>query len=309
MRHLTRRAFLAASAAALGCSSGGPEPEGASDYLGPVLDLHQHAGYSGRTDDQLVSHQTQIGVTTTVVLPGAGWMLEVLAGNEACAALGQRYDHPFIRFGNADPSAADAIATLTATLAEWAVGIGEQKFPVAVDSPEMRRVYDLARERKVPVLLHFEHEKYNLGIENLPKILDAYPEVSFIGHAQTWWANVSANPNPSEMYPQGPVTPGGLVDRWLADYPNIYADLSANSGLNALTRDENFTRGFLERHNTKLIWGSDCNCHDGKGAGREDGRCLGAGGLAALRRLAPSQAVLAAILYGNGARVLGLAEC
>jgi hypothetical protein len=177
-----------------------------------VLDLHQHAGYSGRTDDQLVSHQTQIGVTTTVVLPGAGWMLEVLAGNEACAALGQRYDHPFIRFGNADPSAADAIATLTATLAEWAVGIGEQKFPVAVDSPEMRRVYDLARERKVPVLLHFEHEKYNLGIENLPKILDAYPEVSFIGHAQTWWANVSANPNPAEMYPHGPVTPGGLPE-------------------------------------------------------------------------------------------------
>jgi predicted TIM-barrel fold metal-dependent hydrolase len=309
MRPLTRRTFLAATAAALGCSSGGPGPEGGSDYLGPVLDVHQHAGYSGRTDDQLVSHQIQIGVTSTVVLPGAGWMLESVAGNEACAALGQRYDHPFIRFGNADPAAADAVATLMATLEEWAVGIGEQKFPVAVDSPEMRRVYDVARERKVPVLLHFEHEKYNLGIENLPKILEAYPEVSFIGHAQTWWANLSANPDPSDMYPQGPVTPGGLVDRWLADYPNIYADLSANSGLNALTRDEAFTRGFLERHNTKLIWGSDCNCHDGKGAGREDGRCLGASCLAALRRLAPSQSVLAAILYGNGARVLGLAEC
>ena len=30
----------------------------------------------------------------------------------------------------------------------------------------------------------------------------------------------------------------GLTDRYLTDYPNMYGDLSATSGLNALTRDE-----------------------------------------------------------------------
>ncbi len=32
------------------------------------------------------------------------------------------------------------------------------------------------------------------------------------------------------MYPKGPVTPGGLTDRYLSDYPNLYGDLSAGSG-------------------------------------------------------------------------------
>jgi hypothetical protein len=55
------------------------------------------------------------------------------------------------------------------------------------------------------------------------------------------------------------VTAGGLTDRYLADYPNMFGDLSAGSGLNALTRDEDFTRGFLERHQDKLLFGSDCS--------------------------------------------------
>jgi len=53
------------------------------------------------------------------------------------------------------------------------------------------------------------------------------------------------------------VTTGGLTDRLLADYPNMYGDLSAGSGLNALTRDEVHAREFLARHQDKLLYGSD----------------------------------------------------
>ena len=45
----------------------------------------------------------------------------------------------------------------------------------------------------------------------------------------------------------------------------MFGDLSAGSGLNALTRDEDFTRGFLERHQDKLLFGSDCSDPDGSG--------------------------------------------
>ena len=128
--------------------------------------------------------------------------------------------------------------------------------------------------------------------------------MNFIGHAQTWWGNISADLDPTDMYPQGPVKPGGLTDRLLADYPNIYGDLAAGSGRNAMTRDEDFTRGFLERHGDKLIWGSDCPCHDGRGAGRPDKKCIGASCLDALRRLAPSEEVLGKILHGNGTGLL-----
>ena len=57
----------------------------------------------------------------------------------------------------------------------------------------------------------------------------------------------------------------GYTDRLLSDYPNMYGDLSAGSGLNALTRDEDFARDFLIRHRDRLLFGSDCNDRDGGG--------------------------------------------
>ena len=37
----------------------------------------------------------------------------------------------------------------------------------------------------------------------------------------------------------------------------MYADLSANSGLNAITRDPDFGRNFLISHADKLMFGTD----------------------------------------------------
>ena len=107
--------------------------------------------------------------------------------------------------------------------------------------------------------------------------------MSFLGHAQRWWANIDRayRDDPAQLYPTGPVTPGGLTDRYLSDYANCYGDLSAGSGLNALTRDEGFTRDFLTRHQDKLIFGSDCSDADGSGP-----KCQGAQTIAAIRRLA-----------------------
>jgi predicted TIM-barrel fold metal-dependent hydrolase len=78
----------------------------------------------------------------------------------------------------------------------------------------------------------------------------------------------------------------------------MYGDLSAGSGLNALLRDEAHARAFLARHQDKLLYGSDCSDRDGAGSG-----CSGSQQIAALRRLAPPDA-LQKILYGNAARVL-----
>ena len=85
---------------------------------------------------------------------------------------------------------------------------------------------------------------------------------------------------------QSGFAPGGLTDRYLSDYPNMYGDLSAGSGLNALTRDEDFTRDFLTRHRDKLLFGSDCNDRDGGGPD-----CLGARIVAAVRRLAATRQI------------------
>jgi hypothetical protein len=80
----------------------------------------------------------------------------------------------------------------------------------------------------------------------------------------------------------------------LRDYPNLYGDLSAGSCLNALTRDEDHTRGFFERHQDKLMFGSDCA--DAVGTGTE---CTGAQIIDAIRRLAPSKGIERKLLWEN----------
>jgi len=38
-------------------------------YDGPIIDIHQHVPYSGRTAEQLIAHQAAMGITMTILLP------------------------------------------------------------------------------------------------------------------------------------------------------------------------------------------------------------------------------------------------
>ena len=165
----------------------------------------------------------------------------------------------------------------------------------------MRRAYALAADLNVPILIHFQEVPhtptegvFSTGFKNFEAMLKAYPKTRFIGHADAFWANISADYANDVAYPSGRIKPGGITDKLLSDYPNIYGDLSANSGNNALSRDPEFTVGFLKRHQDKLIFGSDCACKDGKGAGisqggnpaasRLAGKCVARETLALLQR-------------------------
>jgi predicted TIM-barrel fold metal-dependent hydrolase len=149
---------------------------------------------------------------------------------------------------------------------------------------------------------------FNTGISRLPAVLKAYPRTTFIGHANSFWANISVDV-PPVSYPPGRVKPGGLTDRMLADYPNLYGDLSANSGRNSLGRDPEFATEFLKRHQNKLMLGSDCPCLDGRGAGQVskepwiNGKCVAQETLTALKKLA-SPEVFRKITWDNGVKLL-----
>lgn len=294
---LSRREFVAATAGAAVA-----RPLAAQH---PIVDIHQHTKYNQRPDEYVTPHQAALGVTTSVLLAGDGWMLSQLGSNAVCTDFASA--HPgFVRFGCCDPARLDCLDVLRKEIQTGALGFGEMKFEVQCDGPEMRRVYDLADEMKVPVLIHFWEGTHNKSLPRFESILKKYPRVAFIGHAQSWWGGISGDHVATEMYPKGPVKPGGLTDRLLSDYPNLYGDLSAGSGLNALTRDPEFTRGFLARHTDRLLWGSDCDCRDGKGDGVKRGTCLGAEILAAVRRYAPDQSAIEKILAGNAMRLLRL---
>ena len=267
----------------------------------PLIDIHQHTNYHNRPDDQLVAHQRKMGATRTVLLP-AGSKFGLAAncgGNDSVVALARQYPKEYVYFANELPDIAETKSVLEKYLNAGAIGIGEQKFHVECDSPAMRLVFDIAKAHKVPVLMHFQHDTYNMGFDRLHTMVEKYPTVVFIGHAQTWWGNIDKNHIQTVMYPKGPVTPGGITDRLLSDYPNVYGDLSAGSGLNAMLRDEDHARDFLKRHQDKLMFGSDCEDSDGVPP-----KCSGANQIATVRRLAPDAAATRKMLYENAARVL-----
>jgi predicted TIM-barrel fold metal-dependent hydrolase len=278
----------------------------------PIIDIHQHLGYSGRSDEALLAHQRAIGATMTILLPagrpvtrqsthfGAANGLQAQAlGNEACRRFATAHRGEYRFAANEVPDIQGATREIERYLKLGAVLIAEQKFGVAGDAPAMQRIYQLAQANRVPVLMHWQFEMYNHGFERFHKMLEKYPRVTFLGHAQTWWANIDKqHADQSVLYPKGPVTPGGLTDRYLSDYANMFGDLSAGSGLNALTRDEAFTKDFLTRHQDKLVFGSDCSDADGGGP-----RCQGAQTIAVIRRLSASRQVERKLLYENARRI------
>jgi predicted TIM-barrel fold metal-dependent hydrolase len=311
----TRREFLTLSALGLLGLAANPGAAGGGQAAEPIIDIHQHLGYTGRTDDALLAHQRAIGATTTILLPAgrpvstasthngvANGLQAQALGNEACYQFARAHPREFRIGANEVPDVGGAPQEIDRYLKRGAVVIAEQKFGVECDSPEMQEIYKLAQARRVPVLMHWQFRMYNLGFERFHRMLEKYPQVNFIGHAQTWWANIDAkHTDQTVLYPKGPVTAGGLTDRYLADYPNMYGDVSAGSGLGALTRDEAFTRDFLARHQDKLLFGSDCNDSDPGGP-----KCLGTSIIAAIRRIAPTSAVERKLLYSNAKRLFRL---
>jgi predicted TIM-barrel fold metal-dependent hydrolase len=275
----------------------------------PIIDIHQHTNYRERTAEQLVAHQRAMGVTQTMLLPSGSAVKRAstadgrhnglggvgAGGNESVLATARQFPKEFFPGANEVTDLPEARAEIARYLELGAVIIGEQKFGVECDSPESQILYALAGEYRVPILMHFQHGTYNRGFERLHKMLEKFPKTMFIGHAQTWWANIDRlHADQKVLYPKGKVTSGGLTDRYLADYPNVFADMSAGSGLNALTRDEDHARAFLDRHQRKILYGSDCDDRAGKGTA-----CSGSQTIAAIRRLAPNKAAERKILFEN----------
>jgi uncharacterized protein len=309
---MQRRTFLQSI---LSAAAAVPHLAGQTDlpWGGPVLDTHLHLR---RDADACFTHIQGCGVTKAVLLTPANDQ------NRAKEEMERRQGH-FVRSVTADPSRPDSDQAFHDALKGGAVSIGELKFHLALDSPQMRRVYEIAADLRVPVMMHiqtFPHFAgelpYNTGYTQFDKMLQAYPRTNFIGHGDLFWAHISADVPADRGYPNGPIKAGGLTDRWLSDFPNLYADMSANSGNNALSRDTEFSRGFITRHRSKLIFGSDCSCTDGKGSGvsqnnnpearRLAGKCVARETLSLLQGLT-SPEIFRQITWGNGIKLFKIA--
>ena len=323
---LSRREFLITSvvaAASIRCAIAAPNP------AEPIIDIHQHTNYGGkkdpvsflkngpgRSDEDMLAHQRAMGVTKTILLPAgrpvdrpsthagrANGLQGTVSGNDHALMLARKYPNEFAFGANEVSDLPDAPAVIRKYLELGACVIGEQKFGVECDSAEMQKLYQLAASFNVPILMHWQVGTFNHGFERFHKMLGKYPKVNFIGHAQTWWASIDQmnGKDPKNLYPKGPVKAGGLTDRYLRDYPNMFADLSAGSGENAFKRDPEHARAFFKRHQDKLLYGSDCN--DATGEAKV---CSGVRQIAQVRQFSPNKTAERKILHDNARKLFRL---
>lgn len=145
-------------------------------------------------------------------------------------------------------------------------GLGELTARIPFDDPRLLRLFAACEKVGFPVTFHTitpEVQSYGVlddpGLPRFEKVLRQFPELKFFGHSPGFWNEVSGSLGPGEKngYPKGPVQPGGVLVRLLREYPNLNGDLSAGSGLNALTRDPAFTYEFADEFQDRLLLGLD----------------------------------------------------
>lgn len=243
-----------------------------------LIDVHGHIGriVPDRREfidvTNLIAKMDAWGIDVTCILALSehpeGAYLE--SGTEDVIAACAKYPNRLVPFCLIDPRYGNrADMDFSHLLEEYAMrgckGIGELLPKLEFDDPRCLNLYRQAGRYAMPVLFDMQDrpDGYGLrdefGLPRLERALQHCPETVFIGHGPTFWAEISGEVPPDNRsgYPSGPIAPGGAVPRLMRQYPNLWADTSAGSGNNALTRDPAFGLEFMDEFQDKLMFGTD----------------------------------------------------
>jgi len=214
----------------------------------------------------------EAGVDMAVLLPlpiPPGAEVPHFVTNEAAQEQARLHPDRFLPFGVFDPrqrglTYADEIAKLVDAGCR---GFGEWKpnppgNSLRVDDPRVQEIYALCGEADLPVLLHLDIN-INQDMDGFERMVRAFPGTRFIAHGPTWWAEMAADTGGGAAYPTGPIAAPGRCDTLLRECPNLFADISAGSGLRGMSRDPEYTAGFARRHWQQLLLGTDFPCTNG----------------------------------------------
>jgi predicted TIM-barrel fold metal-dependent hydrolase len=246
------------------------------------IDIHAHtmrlpayprngkAAYA--SPDQLLGTYDRIGVERAVLLPEVNpECSHGVQSNEEILEIAGRNSR-FIPFCNIDPRAVGN--SDTAPLAKMVkyykdlgcMGIGEVCANLPFLDPLVQNLFRAADENEMPLTFHIsssiggDYGLYdNPGLPQLEECLKRFPKLKLFGHSQAFWAEISVLNQKSDRngYPGYGILEEGAVQKLMRKHPNLYGDLSAGSGCNALKRDRRYAIKFLNEFQDRLMFGTD----------------------------------------------------
>ena len=247
------------------------------------IDIHAHAtafpdifppvrlGERFVSAEEVLEFYDKLNIEKGVILPitSPEWQISELS-TESCKYIADQYPKKFAWFCNVDPRSLDIPGSDIPAMVNWyksigAKGVGEITGQVYADSPELDRLFGVCEETNMPALIHIATQfgkcygiVDELGLPRLEKMLKKHPDMKLIGHSQPFWAEISADITEDlrNEYPTGKVTEGRIVEL-MREYGNLYCDLSAGSGANAMMRDPEFAAKFFEEFSDRIMYGCD----------------------------------------------------
>ena len=241
------------------------------------IDIHLHLserpipdglGMKISSGAEMLPHLDELGIGFGIIM-SSGETQAMFGSNASCRRIAEQYPDRYAWMCGLDETEPETVyERLKQYRKEGAVGVGELAVNHRLDHPFLEAVFQAAEALGLPVLFHMSPEEgfqYGVvdepGLPLLERALNKYPKLIFIGHSQPFWHEISGDAGKSreERYEwgKGPVTPGGRLGQLFEKYPNLYGDLSANSGGCAMMRDEAFGLAFLEAWKDRLMFGTD----------------------------------------------------
>lgn len=225
-------------------------------------------------EQQIQMHDT-LNVAMGVLLCGGSperiW--EIVQNEEAKFLADQRPDR-FVWFFNIDPRQGDfnTRTDFSHIFSHYkslgAKGLGEISATLPIDGPLYDNYWRQAADFELPVLLHVspwlkgQYGVYDaMGLPGFDRMLEKHPNLKIIGHSMPFWAEMGADLKFEQRngYPKTKITEEGAVPRLMRKHPNLYCDLSAGSGMNALMRDPEYAARFIEEFSDRIMYGIDAS--------------------------------------------------
>ena len=246
------------------------------------IDIHAHAylwpcpPQDGRTQfccpEDVIARYDELGIEKGVLLPLIGPETYLPQSNEEILEICRRYPDRFIPFCNIDPRGiGNSAETDFSVWLNWYKdhgfkGVGEFMPNLPFSHPLVQNFFRQVEAIGFPLIFDIADRiggTYGLyddpGLPQLEGCLRKFPKLKIFGHGPAFWAEIGQLESPADRggYPKYPIKQEGVVPKLFRRYANMWGDLSAGSGYNALVRDHEYAAKFLMEFQDRLLYGTD----------------------------------------------------